>query len=255
VDETLTGELPAGRFEFAPARPHPAGGLATTDYRFDGVTARGAEFPLDEVRLFIAGSEFEDCVFRQDPKRTKANRSEYHYSYGMGSFGWERRSTYRNCTFDHVDFGLSGGGYLPDQARFEGCTFRQCAFRHFDARTADFVGCTFVGAIASAWFHGENAFSGNDFSRAKLRRVEFRRIDLRDSRLPDGPEYLRIDDFRAKALEARTVMATWPDDERADAESTLRLAEERWSEPYFRWRTPGIFSDSALWPLLESLEA
>jgi hypothetical protein len=254
MDEVaISGELPAGRFAFEPARPHPAGGLATTTYRFDGVAARDVEFVLDEIRLYVSGSEFEDCLFRQDPKVTKANRGEYHYSYGMGSFGWERRSTYRNCAFDHVDFGSKGGGYVPGDARFEGCTFRRCAFREFDARTADFVGCAFVGTISSAWFHGENAFAGNDLSGAKLRRVEFRRLDLRDSRLPDGPEYVRVDDFLAKARQARTVMAAWPDEERERAESTLRLAEERWSEPYFRWRAPGILGDSPLWPLLESL--
>ena len=39
-------------------------------------------------------------------------------------------------------------------------------------------------------------FSGNDFSRAKLYGVEFRYgIDLSTCRMPEGPEYLRIDDF------------------------------------------------------------
>jgi hypothetical protein len=264
MDEvTLSGELPAGPFAFAPARPGPGDGLDTTVYHFDGVTARGVEFPLDEVRIHVRGSEFEDCVFRQDMRLTKANRKRYAYSYGMGLLGQDRRPVYRNCVFDHVDFGRRGGGYVPGAARFEGCTFHQCWFRDFTAWEADVVDCTFVGTITSARFSRHvtphdresrrNAFAGNDFSQARLRRVEFWGIDLRDSRLPDGPEYLRVDDFLNRALDVRAAMADWPADQREDGDFLLRLYEERASEPFFHWRDGLAGKDSAVWSLLESL--
>jgi hypothetical protein len=263
-DVDVTGVLPAGRFAFEPASRYPNHGLETAMYQFDTVTACDVEFDLDEVGVNVCGSQFDRCVFRQDARITKANRKEFAYSFSSVLFGWQRRSVYRDCTFDHVDFGDRGGGSIPGDARFEGCTFNHCTFREFDAREADFVDCTFVGTITKAWFHGyaeftdsgprHNAFSGNDFTQAKIRRVEFRGIDLRSSRVPDGPEYLRIDDFLAKAQKARTVLAEWPDAEREDADWLLRLYEERWSEPLFRWRKAlAGHDDSRLWPLLESL--
>lgn len=66
--------------------------------------------------------------------------------------------------------------------------------------------------------------------------MEFRGVDLRSSRLPDGPEYLRVDDFRAKARRVRSVLAGWSDVEREKAQWLLRLYGERWCEPLFRWR-------------------
>jgi hypothetical protein len=263
-DVAVTGVLSAGPFVFEPAREDPNHGLVTTSYAFDGVTAHGVEFAIDEVRFMESESEFDQCTFRQDARITKANRSKHHYSFGVGILGWQRRSVYRNCTFDHVDFGLRGGGFTVDEATFEGCTFNHCAFRDFRAERADFVDCTFVGTITNAWFYGQadpfdgdprqNTFSGNDFSKAHLRRVEFRNgVDLRSCVLPDGPEYLRIDDFLAKAQQARAVLVGWPKDEREDAEFLLRLYEERWSEPFFCWRGALARPDSPLWPLLESL--
>jgi hypothetical protein len=259
----LTGELPAGPYPFRAARGHSTGRLDTAVYRFDQVTARGVEFCLDEVRVYMSGGEFDRCLFRQDARLTKANRSAYAYSYGVGHLGFERRSRYRNCTFDHVDFGSRGGGCVPWDARFEGCTFRHCAFRRFDARSADFVDCAFVGTITSATFHRngrsfdgtprQNLFSGNDLSRARPRRVEFRNVDLTGTRLPDGPEYLRIDDFLAKARQARATVAGWPEGERDGAEFLLRSYEKRASEPLFCWRGALADRGSGLWSLLESL--
>lgn len=263
-EDVVVTDVPLrGRFAFQPATTRSDGRLDTTSYLFDGVTAHDVQFDLDEVRVHVSGSRFDACTFRQDPHITKANRQKFAYSHSFVLFGMQRRSTYHDCTFDHVDFGIAGGGAHPGDARFEGCTFKHCTFRHFNADQADFVDCTFLGTINSAWFHGDgqpgageqrhNTFSGNDLTRAKLRRVEFRGVDLRSSHLPDGPEYVRIDDFRAKARQVRLLLAGWPDDERQNAEWLLRLYEERWSEPLFQWRKALVGSDSRLWPLLESL--
>jgi hypothetical protein len=130
---------------------------------------------------------------------------------------------------------------------------------------ADFMDCTFVGTVSSAKFYRlaqhadggprHNTFTGNDFSRARLRRVEFRGgIDLGTCRLPEGLEYIHIEDFPAKAEQARVALASWPDGERERAESLLRLYERDGVDTLFRWRGSLAGADSALWPLLESLE-
>jgi hypothetical protein len=262
----VTGLLPSGRFAFAATEPRRDGGRPDTAfYQFVDVLAQDVEFDVDEVRVHISGSTFERCVFRQDLKLAKAHRTAFAYSQSYVLFGGdELRSVYRDCVFDHVDFGIAGGGARPAGARFEGCTFNHCAFRYFDAFDADFIDCTFVGTIASARFWGHNdayvgreprphVFSGNDLTRAKLRRVEYFGVDLRSSRLPSGPEYLRIDDFLAKAQQVRPMLATLSDSERKHAEVLLRIHQERWSEPFFQWRRAIGADASPLWPLLESL--
>jgi hypothetical protein len=263
----LTGPLPPGPFAFAPTEgaadetadgtadgttDATADGSATTVFRFETVTASGTEFDLDEVGVYISGSRFTGCTFRQDLRIAKANRQRYAHSRSHVRFGIGNRSTYRDCVFDHVDFGSAGGGAYPGMARFEGCTFRHCAFRQFDAEDAGFVDCTFVGTITSARFHGRGEFHGNDLTRAKLRRVEFRDIDLRTSKLPDGPEYLRVDGFRDRARQARDTLKSWPGAEREAAEWLLGIYEERWNEPLFVWRRALANPGSRLWQLLDS---
>src|SRR5215510_1598613 len=122
ADDTIkvTGPIPAGRFAVAPATTAPGIlGLDCPVYEFDTVTAQAAEFDLDEVRVHVAGSEFDRCVFRQDLKLAKAHRKNFGYSHSFVLYGVER-SIYRDCTFDHVDFGIRGGGAHPGDARFEG---------------------------------------------------------------------------------------------------------------------------------------
>src|SRR3954453_12865181 len=147
-DVVLTGELPPG--PFIPAKAVRLGDRVEIPvYRFDRVTAHDVEFTMDEVMYLMSGSEFDNCVFRQDPRVTKSSRLRYSFSYGRGVLGDERRSCYRNCTFDRVDFGLRGGGYVPSGARFEGCTFNRCDFRDFTSERTDLVDCTFVGTVRS----------------------------------------------------------------------------------------------------------
>jgi hypothetical protein len=262
-DVVATGALSPGRFAFRPATMRFDGQPDTVSYLFDGVTAEGVELDLDEVRVHISGSRFEACTFRQDQDLAEANRKKFAYSHSYVLLGMRDRSTYHNCIFDHVDFGLAGGGARPGDARFERCTFIYCTFRNFNADKADFVDCIFLGTVSSARFSASplllteerqsNVFSGNDLSRAKLRRVEFRGIDLRSSRLPEGPEYLRVDDFLAKAQQVRSMLAGWPDVEREQAQRLLSLYEERWCEPLFQWRKALAGRGSPLWPLLESV--
>src|SRR3712207_6419654 len=121
----VAGALPSGSFAFAPPRARAdSSGLDTTFYQFTCVAANEVEFDLDEVRVHISGSAFDRCVFRQDPHKTKAHRKAFAYSYSMALLGGDARSVYRDCVFDHVDFGLRGGGVCPTAATFQRCTFK-----------------------------------------------------------------------------------------------------------------------------------
>ena len=170
------------------------------------------------------------------------------------------RCTYQECLFDHVDFGQRGGGFSPDEARFERCTFRFCNWRWFMATRADFVDCSFEGVMKRAWFFGAdpedpdhvNDFARNDFTRAKLRGVEFRAgLDLADTRLPDGPEYLRLDDLRSRIAGARAAIQSWPEEQRREAEITLAIYDGEGIDTLFAWRGSLPARDSRVWQLLE----
>jgi hypothetical protein len=228
------------------------------------VTAHQAEFNLDAVHLSARASDFTSCMFRQTPSVTKTNIKRHNHSLGGGTLGWRDRSTYRACTFDHVDFGLRGGGFTPGEVSFADCTFQHCAFRHFQPFRADFINCTFVGTMNSAMFWGENpdrksgprhnTFAGNDFRHAILRRVHFRRgIDLSTCLLPEGPEYRRIEGFLAKAKRARFEIASWPEEERAAAERFLSYHEEDQGDVLFLTRHTGVARHKALLGILDSL--
>jgi hypothetical protein len=210
-------------------------------YQFDQVTAVDGEFTLDNLAWDPCHST--RCVFRQAGKPPNPTAC---YSGAQGLFG-RCPSVYQDCTFDHVDFGGRGGGFLLGEARFERCTFRYCRYRWFWASHADFIDCTFIGVMQSAWFWGttpqgderprRNQFTGNDLSRARPRRVLFRNgVDLSANRLPEGPEYLHLDRFRERLQRARVVVAAWPEEERRDAEIILDVHEQEDMDVLLAWR-------------------
>jgi hypothetical protein len=182
------------------------------------------EFTLDNLYWSSCHSSYTRCVFRQTGKATSKTPTSRWRASARGNLG-RCPSTYQDRTFDHVDFGLRDGGFLLGEARFERCTFRYCSYRWFRSTHADFIDCTFIGVMQSAWFWGatpqgderprRNQFTGNDLSRAKPRRVEFRNgLDLSTNRLPEGPEYLHLDRFRECLERARVAVADWPEEER-----------------------------------------
>jgi uncharacterized protein YjbI with pentapeptide repeats len=262
----VRGTIPAGPFQFE-RQTWGGEGRWTTDasYRFHSVSAHGATFNLDAVGFFAEASEFTDCMFSQTPSVTKSNLKEYNHSLTTGLFGGNERSTYRGCTFHHMDFRSRGGGVDPGNATFEGCTFSYCAFNHFSPTHADFINCTFLGTITSAMFWGEtpirtpdprrNAFIGNDLTGAKLRRVYFRKgVDLSTCRLPEGPEYLRVHRFLSKVNLVRAEIGTWPDKERKRAQVLLDYYEDDRQDLLFLWRGAVRDADRLL-ALLDRAEA
>jgi hypothetical protein len=252
----VRGRVPPGEFEFErPGWGRPGDERSQGHYRFESVTASGARFRLDEISLFVSASRFRECAFRQERRGPIGGHTE-----ADGSFGHGVRSTYQECLFDHVDFGQRGGGFSPGDARFERCTFRFCNWRWLMADRADFVDCAFEGLMKRAWFYGVdpedpdrvNEFARNDFTRAKLRGVEFRAgLDLTDTKLPTGPEYLRLDELRSRIAGAREAIETWPEAERRHAEIVLAIFEEEGIDTLFAWRGSLPQPDSRLWQLLE----
>jgi hypothetical protein len=252
----VRGSVPSGPFVFE----HPIWGTADDPqdqgfYEFDEATAVDAEFTFDNVGWYSADSSFSRCIFRQ----TRRRNIDPHTS---GMFG-RRWSTFQDCTFDHIDFG-HGGGFLLWNAAFKRCTFQYCNFRSFQANYSDFIDCTFVGVMQSAWFWGatipgdemqrQNQFSGNDLSGAKLRRVYFRNgVDLSANRLPNGPEYIHLDRFPDRLEHARAIVETWPDEERRHAEFILDIYRKDNMDILFAWRRI-LAGPQSLWDLLESTE-
>lgn len=259
----MRGSLPPGPFVFQ----HPPWGTAQKPqdqgvYDFDQVTAVDGEFTLDNLFWSSCHSFYTRCVFRQTSKATSKTQS---WQDRAGGLLGHCPSTYQDCTFDHVDFGLRDGGFDLGEACFERCTFRYCSYRRFRSTHADFIDCTFIGVMQSAWFWGatpqgderprRNQFTGNDLSRAKPRRVLFRNgVDLSTSRLPEGPEYLHLDRFRQRLQRARAAMAAWPQEERRDAEIILDVYEEEDIDILFSWRRSLADPASPVWALLEALE-
>jgi hypothetical protein len=219
------------------------------------------EFTLDNLAWHSCHSSYSRCVFRQAGKSTNPTAGDRG---AQGLFG-HCPSVYQDCTFDHVDFGLRGGGFDVGEARFERCTFRYCSYRWFRSSHADFIDCTFIGVMQSAWFWGttpvgeerplRNRFTGNDLSRAKPRRVLFRNgVDLSSNRLPEGPDYLHLDRFRERLQAARLAVAAWPEEQRRDAESILDIYEEDDMDILFSWRRSLANPASPVWALMEALQ-
>jgi hypothetical protein len=258
----VRGTLPSGPFVFR----HPPWGTAREPqdqghYQFDQVTAVDGVFSLDNLAWHDCHSSYTRCIFRQTGKPTSPTVG---YRGAQGLFG-HCPSLYQDCTFEHVDFGLRGGGFSIGEARFERCTFRYCNYRQFEARHADFIDCTFIGVMKSARFWGttpkgddrprRNQFTGNDLSRTKPRRVEFRnQVDLRSNRLPEGPEYLHLDRFRERLERARLAVADWPEEQRRHAEIILDVYQEEDMDVLFSWRRSLAGQESPVWALLEALE-
>jgi uncharacterized protein YjbI with pentapeptide repeats len=262
----VRGSVPPGPFHFERQTWGGEGRWSTaSSYRLYNVIARGAQFNLDAVGFFAEGSEFVDCTFSQTPAVTKSNLKKHNYMLTDGRFGWNERSTYRGCTFDHLDFRARGGGMAPGEATFEGCTFSYCSFQHFTPMRADFIDCTFVGTITSAMFWGDspraaaepqrrNTFTGNDFTRAKLRRVAFRTgIDLNTCLLPEGPEYFRLQGFLSKAERARVEIGAWTVEQRQRAQVFLDYYEEDRQDLLFVWRR-SVDKFDAVYALLEAMD-
>jgi len=159
--------------------------------------ARQVEFDLDEVHLSISWSAFDGCTFRQRLKRS------YDGTWPQGSFAIEP-TIYRKCTFIGIRF-QTLGGFSAGQARFEDCEFKGCRFDGLFSHCADWVRCTFHGAMSGCVFYGSapsgqpcagkvNEILGNDFTDVRFTNVGWRRgIDVDAQRWPTG--YVPDTDF------------------------------------------------------------
>ncbi|MDQ3786043.1 MAG: hypothetical protein M3422_02215 [Actinomycetota bacterium] len=67
------------------------------------------------------------------------------------------------------------------------------------------------GRIGDAIGRDRNRYEGNDFSAAELDGVAFIGVDLRKQRLPEGEDYLFVDNAEAVLSAALGSVAGWPD--------------------------------------------
>jgi hypothetical protein len=117
---------------------------------------------------------------------------------------------------------------LPGQVRFVRCLFSDVEMRGWADTAAEFVDCRFTGRLDECKFWGApryqwlepgalrpprttNDFRGNDFRDADIGDVEFLGgVDLSLQRLPEGPQYARIDRTLERIAWARDAVSLWP---------------------------------------------
>jgi len=126
---------------------------------------QGLDLCLDDTKLTVWWSQFEDCVFTQ---RARPVTNAQGYT-AQGSFG-AGPSRYRSCRFERVRFRTTTG-FSMGQATFEECEFVHCRWEGARAWSADLVDCRFTGRMDGAvWFGTDrrtgrrNVVRGNDFT-------------------------------------------------------------------------------------------
>jgi hypothetical protein len=252
----VTGTIPAGTFPFERSTwGTRSSAYHGAEYEFEGVHAESVDFDLDGISIDVRASRFHACRFHQTLGPIGPHTG-VQGDLGRGNVGYE------DCVFDRLDFGLRGGGYQISEATFTRCTFHYCRWRWLNATRADFIECTFIGAMRHAWFYGvdpddpskEVRFERNDFTRARLHGVEFRnRIDLTTTRFPAGDRYLKLDRFLSRLRAARQIVATWDAEERRDAERIIDIYEKEGVDILFASKDALPRPGSPLWPLLDRL--
>jgi hypothetical protein len=191
-----------------PAAPAISGRLSGIRFEpppkvwFEDAHLEDVDFSRLKIDFFVAAdSTFDRCDFTR--------------SAIAGSLsGAPGRAVFRDCVFDRANLRKAA----PGNSRFERCSFDHARLDGWSSWSAEFVDCRFAGPLRKIEFRGispyeaaaqrrtatidaagsgdrgRNEFRGNDFREADLEQVEFiDGIDLDAQRLPDGPDYLRVD--------------------------------------------------------------
>ncbi len=176
----------------------------------DRVALDGVDFSRRKHKDWtVVESRFEGCRFEHLRVRD--------FSFGAGPV----TSEYVDCVFDNSHI----RALIPGNARFVRCSFRNARLTKWICNTIEFVDCVFTGAvlkqinfvtkvpgrIGDAIGRDRNRYEGNDFSAAELDGVAFIGVDLRKQRLPEGEDYLFVDNAEAVLSAALGSVAGWPD--------------------------------------------
>lgn len=148
------------------------------------------------AKIHLVATELRDCLFE-----------DVRTDYWAVSGDLQVRSRVANCDFVRCDLKAN----LITNVTFENCRFRECTLRNWGNIGADYLGCTFSGAILSGFFDAHlsrvnPAYSAglvidNDFTQADLVDVDFRGgVDLFRQSLPGGSTYRVIEDSHAMIL-------------------------------------------------------
>jgi hypothetical protein len=197
--------------------------------RFDHAHLRNEDFSGRRLKIGFRSfeSSFTGCKFE---KMT------------IGDAGWgggRVQSLYTECSFDGTRMGMRA----PGNARFVRCSFKGVRIKMMMSLACEFIDCVFTGQVDGAVLRGEllpddherygrarNVIEGNDFSEAELRDVSFRGgVDLTINRLPQGDDYVLVDQSRPVLEHLRErVLQMPPSQLREDAliiiESDLKWA-------------------------------
>jgi hypothetical protein len=209
------------------------GGIASptprTKIRFGRTGGRYDGYPDLEVgAASVRGVSFEGFVFQHfSAEGSTFKACDFSRTAISGTFGVRRQTTFEDCTFDATRL----ANVEPGQARFVGCSFRSADLNGWNAVANEFVNCRFLGVVRSCNFWGapvdewvevgalrpgrlKNEFRGNDFREAELRGVGFLGgVDIDAQLWPESSDYVRLDRFPERVLQARVLVEGWNDRE------------------------------------------
>lgn len=198
-----------------------------TNVGFQAASVDGVDFSGVQFWAFAAGaSSFDNCDFSG-------------CRFEAGALGVGQQTRYRDCRFDWADLRSIDLGNV----RFERCSFDQADIHDWAADAAEFVECRFAGRITESRFCGRpwgmwlegamdvrrrsNDFRANDFTDAELSGCDFvYAIDIGAQRWPSGPQYVRVDRWKARAARAMSAFDSWPPADRDEALITLAVYTE-----------------------------
>lgn len=208
-------------------------GIHSVDFSFAQVDysvwekCRIANCLFDETKLKeikFRAADIENCVF------TKANMSGSFLNVNDGV----NSGSFVNCIFKEVNFSNTSFGFPI----IKDCIFEDCKFLATLFDGSRFINCKFIGVLDSPVFRGysvyaakpalnifkkfdprdfPNTMDGVDFSAAKIVGASFTHdINLNKCKLPEGKEYIIINDLEYTMSTARKII------------------EEQWSGEYKR---------------------
>jgi uncharacterized protein YjbI with pentapeptide repeats len=232
---------------------------------------------IDFKSFYAAGCTFTRCDF------SKAKFLQLEFGQPQVQRDWNRpiqpqdkrypQTVYEECLFRWTRFD-------PDNTRFGNARFVRCTFDHawlrkLFTRTAEFVGCRFVGKVIDCTFHGvitgddiqrigrsANDFRENDFRHADLIWTGFRGIDLSAQLLPESGSYAVLTDPLSRIeLATRRAEETLSGELRDRVVHELKLLAQRIDGEHqflirkgqLGWQTPADVQE-LLWSYLANVQ-
>jgi uncharacterized protein YjbI with pentapeptide repeats len=192
--------------------------------RWDKCAVKNCLFVGTKLKeITFRACDIVDCVFR---------KADMSYSFLNINIG-ENSGSFVGCVFKEVDLSEA----IFNFPLIKNCLFEDCKFSVTVFDGSRFVDCKFKGTVNSASFMGYSVYASKstlgifnridpvdypnkmenvDFSDAKLVDVSFTHgINLANCKLPDGDEYIIIDDLEDTMQKVKIIIdSEWDGEDR-----------------------------------------